>query len=69
MARTSRQTTRDSIFHRTTAQFAVSFRVGSHLRVETSHDGLPFTDREDAYRIFMARGRDPRFDAVRLHVR
>lgn len=69
MARITRQTTKDSIFHRTTARFAVSFRVGSHLRVETGHDGVPFTERDDAYRIFMARGRDPRFEAVRLHVR
>lgn len=69
MARRTTQATRDSVFHRTTARFAVSYRVGSHLRVETSREGVPFTERDDAYHIFMARGRDPRFEAVRLHVR
>lgn len=69
MARSTTQATKASIFAKTTARFAVTFRVGSHLRVETSAEGVPFTDRDAAWAVFQARGRDPRFQAVTLRVR
>ena len=69
MPRPTSQATKASIFAKTTARFAVTFRVGSHLRIETSADGVPFTDRDAAWSVFQARGRDPRFDSVRLVVR